>query len=273
MITRTLLSAAVTTSVLATAAAHAGADGIPLTAPANDLFSGATRVGVDYSTTTDTRAATTGDTDEAANRHCGAPATDASVWYQLTPATDQTVILQSRGSSYSVGFIVVTGSPAAFRLQACGPRNTMFVARAGTLYSILAFDDQEDGVGNGGSLHFATKLGPPPPSLSVTVDPHALIQKTARALTVTGTFTCADARAMFTRFDARQRAGRFFVQGSKSLKHNGSVCNGTPQVWAVVITGNGRFAGGKATVTARGEVCSNVTCTVTKVQQVIQIRG
>jgi hypothetical protein len=241
--------------------------------PTNDLFGNAKIISVGFSATVDTRGATTDATDKAANRQCGAPATDASVWYRITPPTDQTVILQSKGSSYSVGFIVVTGSPDAFNVETCGPRSVLFIGHAGTAYSILVFDDQGDGGGNGGSLQLATKLGPPPPSLSVGVGPHATMQKLTHAVTVTGTLTCAHAAGMAMRVDLRQRAGRLTLEGAKTIKRSRSFCDGQLHDWSVLITGNGRFAGGKATVTIHASACSRITCTSVKVQQVIQVRG
>src|SRR5438046_4085609 len=102
----------------------------------------------------------------------------------------------------------------------------MFIAHPDTVYSILVFDDQGDGAGNGGSLQLATKLGPPLPSLSLAVSPHASIQKKTRAVTLTGTFTCAHAAVMATRVDLRQRAGRVTLEGATTFKRKGSVCDG-----------------------------------------------
>src|SRR5215471_13636780 len=51
-------------------------------APSNDTFAGAQVIGsLPFSTTEDTTQATTDADDTAANQFCGAPATDASVWY------------------------------------------------------------------------------------------------------------------------------------------------------------------------------------------------
>ena len=72
---------------------------------------------------------------------CGAPATDASVWYTLTGA-DNGVVVDVSSSDYSAGVIVATGSPGSFELETCGPGAVAFFASSGTTYSILAFDDQ-----------------------------------------------------------------------------------------------------------------------------------
>jgi len=56
-------------------------------APTNDTFAGATAIGaVPFSTTVDTSEATTDADDANANAICGAPSTDASVWFSLYEA-------------------------------------------------------------------------------------------------------------------------------------------------------------------------------------------
>jgi hypothetical protein len=185
--------------------------------PANDLFSNAKHISVGFAETLDTRGATTDATDKAANAECGAPHTAASVWYRIAPSADRTVVLNSKGSTYSVGFIVVTGPPDAFVIQSCGPQSIRFDAHAGTVYFILVFDDQFDGGGNGGSLHFATKFGPPPPSVSVTVNPIAELDRQSHGVIVSGTFTCANASDVIMRVVVKQLAGRVTLTGTKAV--------------------------------------------------------
>jgi hypothetical protein len=56
--------------------------------PANDTFANATQALIRFSEVLDTTEATTDSDDAQLNESCGAPATDASVWYVLQ-GTDQ----------------------------------------------------------------------------------------------------------------------------------------------------------------------------------------
>jgi hypothetical protein len=91
-----------------------------------------------------------------------APATEASVWYELTLTSGATVLADVSGSSYSAGVAVATGSPGSFTVVTCGPGAVQFYAAGGETYAILAFDDQM-GVGNGGTLSILVDEAPPPP--------------------------------------------------------------------------------------------------------------
>lgn len=54
-------------------------------APGNDTIGGATTVAPGFTEELDTSEATTDAEDAAINSNCGAPATDASVWYAYQP--------------------------------------------------------------------------------------------------------------------------------------------------------------------------------------------
>jgi hypothetical protein len=87
--------------------------------PANDTFAGAVTIStLPFSDTVDTTEATTDADDANANANCGAPATDASVWYAFTPASATGVSVDVSASDYNAGVIVVTGSPGSFGLVA-----------------------------------------------------------------------------------------------------------------------------------------------------------
>src|SRR6266542_2977404 len=77
--------------------------------PSNDTFSGAKVITVPFSETLDTTEATTDSDDGEANADCGAPATEASVWYSLTASSDGAVLVDVSDSNYSAGLFVVTG--------------------------------------------------------------------------------------------------------------------------------------------------------------------
>ena len=61
-------------------------------APSNDTFGGATTATIGFSQVLDTTQATTDSDDAQLNASCGAPATDASVWYSLA-GTDAGVVV------------------------------------------------------------------------------------------------------------------------------------------------------------------------------------
>jgi Family of unknown function (DUF6299) len=223
--------------------------------PTNDTYSGRTIVGtLPFNETLDTTEATTDADDAEANAACGAPATDASVWYEFTAAADGAVIVDVSGSDYSAGVIVATGAPGSFSIVACGPFAVAFPTTAGETYAILAFDDQEDGdPANGGTLVITIDTAPPPPTVDVTVDPVGHFTSAGSAV-ISGTVTC-EGTADFTTIDVelRQRVGRFVITGFGST---GFVCDGTTQPWSVEVFGtNGTFKGGHAVAVTFAIAC------------------
>jgi len=129
-----------------------------LAQPANDTYDGRTvltSTTLPFSTVVDTTEATSDSNDEEVNSQCGAPATDASVWYELAATSDGQVTVDLRQSNYSAGVIIATGSPGNFVTIACGPGTVDFQAVAGGMYAILVFDDQLDSAGNGGELRIS----------------------------------------------------------------------------------------------------------------------
>lgn len=238
-------------------------------APSNDTYLNRTMIGsLPFNASVDTTAATTDGDDLEANAGC-APATDASVWYELTATSDASIIVDVSASNYSAGVVVVTGSPGSFTQVACGPGAVGFSALNGGTYAILAFDDQGDGGGNGGTLNITVDVGPPAPVVDVTVDPAGIFNKSGSA-TVSGTVTC-NGDAEFTSIDVqlRQRAGRVFIDGFGSTQFT---CDGTTRPWSVEVVGNGLFKGGKATATVNAEACGTFVCDDDFVQREISLR-
>jgi Ca2+-binding RTX toxin-like protein len=123
-------------------------------APSNDSYAGrVTITTIPFAETIDTSDATTGTNDTELNNHCGAPATDASVWYELT-GDGKEVLTDASSSDYSAGVIVATGSPGSFEIVDCARNGFRWFAEADVTYTIVVFDDQTDGAGNGGTLRF-----------------------------------------------------------------------------------------------------------------------
>ena len=112
--------------------------------PSNDTFTGATSATVGFGEVLDTTDATTDADDAQLNADCGAPATDASVWYVIEGA-DVGVAVDVSQSDYSAGVLVGVGTQETSRPSRAVPGTVAFFAEAGTTYYVLAFDDQEDG--------------------------------------------------------------------------------------------------------------------------------
>lgn len=228
-------------------------------APSNDTYPGSIAITtIPFTASLDTTEATTDADDTAWNAQCGAPFTDASVWYSLTPSADSGFIVDVSQSDYSAGIAVMSGAPGSFVVEACGPGTIGFFGASGVTYSIVLFDDQLDGSGVGGNLELFVDLAPPPPTVDVTVDPVGQFHNDGSA-TVTGTVTCTgDAFDTFIEVQLRQRIGRFVISGFGGTSF---VCDGTTQTWAAdVIADNGLFKGGKAANVTVAFACGTFQC-------------
>jgi hypothetical protein len=120
------------------------------------------------------------------NVACGAPATNASVWFVYTAPADGTVVVDVSQSDYSSGVIIATGTPANLTFQSCGPHNVANDVTAGQPLYIMAFSDQVGS--NGGTLQITIDNAPPPPDVTVTVNPKGKVDHTGTA-TITGSLT------------------------------------------------------------------------------------
>ena len=238
-------------------------------APGNDTYAGRTVIGtLPFTESLDTSEATTDADDDELNAQCGAPETDASVWYELTPTSDAVVLVDVSGSDYPAGVLVGSGSPGSFLIVACGPGATAFQALAGETYAVLVLDDQSDGGGIGGTLTISVDEAPPPPEIDVTVDPTGTFSQSG-SVTVTGSLVCTGTDFAFVEVQARQRVGRAFIDGFGGSE---VVCDGTPQQWVVEVMGDGLFKGGSATVTAFAGACNAFTCEEDFEQRTIKVR-
>jgi hypothetical protein len=98
--------------------------------PLNNTFPNATPAATGFNEVLDTTQATTDSDDAQLNASCGAPATDASVWYVLQ-GTDQGVVIDVSQSNYSAGVLVGTGTQGNLQTVACGPGNCRFLRGRG----------------------------------------------------------------------------------------------------------------------------------------------
>jgi hypothetical protein len=259
------VTAAVTSLMLLTG-------GVAIAAPTNDTYPGRTVIGsVPFAETLDTTTATTDGDDVGINASCGAPATDASVWYELTAATDGAMIADVANSSYSAGVLVATGGPGAWNIVSCGPGAVVWPTMTGQVYAILAIDDQNDGGGNGGTLRISVAQAPPPPSIDITIDPIGHLDPAAGSATVVGTITCSgDAEFAYLETQLRQRVGRFTIFG---FGFSTVVCDGATHPWSVeVLSENGKFSGGNAADATIGVACGLVFCSFDYEERQVRLR-
>lgn len=133
--------------------------------PPNDRFANAVVVdptALPFAAAVDTTGATADDDDLAVG--CPAPATEASVWYSITPARDVKLLVSPDGSDYSVGISALTGDAGSFELIECRPFSFVIEAEADVTYHLQVFDGQEDGQedgrGTGGNLVFSLEAAP-----------------------------------------------------------------------------------------------------------------
>jgi hypothetical protein len=244
--------------------------------PSNDTYSGRTVVGaIPFADSLDTTEATAG-SDDLSTDFCGTPAplpTDASVWYEITPTAHEIFRADVSSSTYSASAIVTTGSPGNWSLVACGSGAVTWTATAGTTYTLLVFDNQFDGGGNGGTLNLTIDVLPPPPTVDITVNPVASFNNRTGTATVSGTATCTG-KPDFTDVETTltQQAGRFTVRGRAITGIE--LCDGTPRSWSMeVLPDGGKFAGGKAASVTRALACGSFDCGGDFEERTILLRG
>jgi hypothetical protein len=242
-------------------------------APSNDTFGGATAATLGFSEELDTTEATTDADDAQLNTDCGAPATDASVWYAFTVASDIGVVVDVSQSNYSAGVLVGVGNQGNLQIVACGPGTVGFFAEAGTTYYVLAIDDQFDGGGNGGTLSISFDEAPPPPTVDITLNRFGKFNARTGVATISGTYTCTDGDFIEVFVEAFQNVGRFTITGFGGFFDVGT-CDGTPHAWSAdVFSENGKFKGGKTMTVTFAFTCGAFECAEGFVEQTVQLRG
>ena len=225
--------------------------------PANDTPSGAIALTLGNTVKEDTSQATTGRQDAKLNQFCGAPFTNASVWYTYTPATNGSFIVDMTQSDYSGGFMVFQGAPSGRSMLACGPDSVGVDAVKGTTYTIMVFSATKV---NGGNLVLSLTKGPPPPRVKVNVASTGIAYRKGNAR-VSGTFSCknaefVDLEGQLTQIWKRVKITGFFEKFVRQAK-----CDGAVHPWtAVVDSDNGLFAVGDATAETDTTACGQIDC-------------
>jgi hypothetical protein len=239
--------------------------------PANDTFAGARPVAaLPFSDTVDTTEATLDADDQAVGAACGLdPSVVASnsVWYAYTPVADETVAVNTGGSSYAVAGAVVSGQPGAFTAApgGCFLSSALVTLSAGTTYYL---DLVQFGAGDGGTLQLSLTRAVPP-ELTVTVDPRGTFSLAGTA-TITGTASCSEGASAFVAAQLTQMADKGRLAAITGFAFQGPlVCDGTPHEWSLAVTPqSGRFRGGPASVALFSSACSFTCATVERTDAV-----
>jgi hypothetical protein len=260
-----MMTAAATMTVLAAAPASAAV-------PSNDTIAGATVVStLPFSETIDTSEATTDAEDAAINTTCGAPATNGSVWYEVTAGDLPATLVDLAGSDFDAGVIVATGSPGALELVACGPFGVAFESTPGQKYYVMAFSFNPDVVG--GQLSISVSGALPPPKVSMTVDDVGKVNRQTGTATISGTYTCiGEADFVVVQGSLQQeQAGDVQVRGD--FEQADLKCGGTFK-WSVeVVPQSGKFVKGYAATIALTAGCNALGCNIFDTLEVVRLRS
>jgi hypothetical protein len=240
--------------------------------PLNDTFANARAAANGFSEVLDTADATTDSDDAQLNASCGAPATNASVWYSFV-GSDTVVVVNVSQSNYSAGVLVGVGSQGNLQTVICGPGTVAFLAAAGTTYYVLAIDDQFDGGGNGGLLSISFSEVQTP-AVDITVNRFGTVNAQTGVATISGTYTCTGGDFVNVSGEARQNVGRLVtISGFFAFSSSGT-CDEAPRSWSAnVFPQGGKFAGGKAMTVTFAFTCGPFLCANGFVERTVQLRG
>jgi hypothetical protein len=217
-------------------------------APTNDTYAGIQTVAVGFTDTVGTTDATTDADDLDIAAGClGVPALDASVWYSLTATADMGIVVDVSASTYSAGVIIASGGPGAYTVESCGPGASAWSALSGVTYTILVFE-----------INVAE--APPPPELTLTVNPRGTFDSHTGGARISGTITCTgEADFSFIDVFVRQKTGRLFIDGEGFIE--GFACDGSTQAWtADIFPFNGVFKGGRTITVTFATACGTFEC-------------
>ena len=138
---RLLLTCGIVTALVTSTVVSAGpAWGAP---PANDDIGGAVVITdpLPFTFSESTVEATTSPEEAAFNSFCGAPVLEQGVWFTATPPQDGNIAVDVTASDYSVGILVLTGTPGALTPINCAPGRIGGPVTAGETYYLLIFGD------------------------------------------------------------------------------------------------------------------------------------
>jgi hypothetical protein len=237
--------------------------------PDNDEATGAVVLNLGDHVSQDTTEATTNAGDDALNANCGAPATNASVWYQYTAGATGNVVLDTTPSSYSVGLMVFKGTPTPDSLISCGPVEVGLRAKVGKTYTIMAFSDTDV---IGGTLLLSLTNAPTPRAHVTVAKPGVAFH--GGAAQIHGTYSCTHGEN-FSGVTAHlgQRAGRLKIQADGDPKA-AIRCDGVSHRWSArLVSPVGTYARGRAVAKVGIIVCGILVCRQDKAERHIHLRA
>jgi hypothetical protein len=271
---RTLARTGQVLGILTATATMAVVAAVPASAavPSNDTIGGATVVTtLPFSETIDTSEATTDAEDAAINVPCGAPATNGSVWYQVTAGDSAATLVDLAGTDFDAGVIVATGTPGALELVACGPFGVAFESTPGQTYYVMAFSFNPDVVG--GQLAVSISGAELPPKVSMTVDDVGKVNKQTGTATISGTYTCIGEADLVVVQGSLQQEQDDDVQVRGDFDIPDLKCGGTFD-WSVeVVPLSGKFERGYAATIALTAGCNVLGCNIFDTLEVVRLRG
>ncbi len=249
---------------------------VPMTAggamaspPNNDVPAGSIHVTLKRTVVENTTKATTGPFDAKVGRWCRAPLTKASVWFRYTAPDDKGFIIDASHSNYTVGLMVFRGVPTGRSIRDCGRTTLPLRSQAGRTYTIMAFSSTAT---QGGQLRLSIQPAPPAPSLNVSVNPEGQADADGNAH-ISGTFTCANASALYGESELTQIWERLKISGYVELEYRG-MCDGQPHPWNRIVTSeNGLYGAGAATVESYSVACGLLTCTDVRATSDVTLTG
>ena len=239
-------------------------------APGNDTKAGAVVIpnSLPYNYTQSTTEATVDSGESAASSYClgvGAPAFEHAVWFKATiPAgLTQAIRVDVSASDYGAGIAVLLDNGGTLSAIDCVPGAyvTPGAPAAGTYY-LVVFGDGTTAT-TSGNLDLAIDFLPPPPDISVTVNPTGTATKEGGAW-LSGTVTCVgngpNAAVFSVDGSITQTVGRLII--SSYFSSGQSIpCDGETYPWqAYAPPTNGKFSGGKSITVSTAFGCNDAGC-------------
>jgi hypothetical protein len=257
-------------AMAATALVPLTASAAPATPPGNDKPSGAVSIHKGETVKEDTTQATTGSLDHKINERCGAPYTNASVWFQYTATDDKGIVLNASGSDFGVGIMVFRGSaPTPDSLFRCGPTEENFRTNPGRTFTIMVFTATRR---HGGDLSMTVRQAPPPPTVSVVVRKNDVAYPTGNAR-VNGTYTCANGDFVESFGELTQVWKRLRITGPLRFFSVG-LCDGLPHHWTKTVhSDNGLYGAGVAQAHMVTIVCGVFHCARQRITEQITLKA
>jgi hypothetical protein len=241
-----------------------------LAAPGNDAIENATAIpGIPYTNSQDTSEATTGPTDP----DCFG--TGPTVWYSFTASEAGLLAASTFGSDYDTTLYLGTPDGAGgIDLIDCNDDSgslqsaIRFSAEPGVTYLFMV---GAYGGGPGGTLVFNLDVAPPPLEMTIAIDRIGTFDGYGGAV-VSGTVTCSQpVEVVGVGAGLQQRVGRFLIGGFGETYVESCSPDATP--WSTYVTsGQGKFAGGAATLYVFAYTCDGFGCTEAFTEGTVRLR-